>query len=228
MIRVLLADDQALIRAGFHVLIDAADDLQVVGEALDGAQAVDLARRERADVVLMDIRMPGVDGLEATRRISADEDLAGVKVIILTTFESDEYVYQAIRAGASGFLVKDTEPADLLQAIRVVARGDALLSPSVTRRLITDLATRPERPKPSDTSGRALAALTERERQVMGLVAEGLSNDEIAARLYLSPLTSKTHVSRIMTKLNARDRAQLVVMAYETGLVTPGARHRGA
>ncbi len=150
VIRVLLADDQALIRAGFHVLIDAADDLQVVGEAIDGAQAVDLTRRERADVVLMDIRMPGVDGLEATRRISADDDLAGVKVIILTTFESDEYVYQAIRAGASGFLVKDTEPADLLQAIRVVARGDALLSPSVTRRLITDLATRPERPPPSD------------------------------------------------------------------------------
>ena len=153
VIRVLLADDQALIRAGFHVLIDAADDLQVVGEAVDGAQAVDLARRERADVVLMDIRMPGVDGLEATRRISADDDLAGVKVIILTTFESDEYVYQAIRAGASGFLVKDTEPADLLQAVRVVARGDALLSPSVTRRLITDLATRPERP-PARATGR--------------------------------------------------------------------------
>ena len=220
MIRVLLADDQALIRAGFHVLIDAADDLQVVGEAIDGAQAVDLARRERADVVLMDIRMPGVDGLEATRRISADDDLAGVKVIILTTFESDEYVYQAIRAGASGFLVKDTEPADLIQAVRVVARGDALLSPSVTRRLITDLASRPERPPPSD-SGRALAGLTDRERQVLGLVAEGLSNDEIAARLFLSPLTSKTHVSRIMTKLDARDRAQLVVIAYESGLVTP-------
>ena len=224
MIRVLLADDQALIRAGFHVLIDAADDLQVVGEAIDGAQAVDLARRERADVVLMDIRMPGVDGLEATRRISADEDLAGVKVIILTTFESDEYVYQAIRAGASGFLVKDTEPADLIQAVRVVARGDALLSPSVTRRLITDLASRPERPPPSGSSGRALAGLTDREREVLGLVAEGLSNDEIAARLFLSPLTSKTHVSRIMTKLDARDRAQLVVIAYESGLVTPGGR----
>ena len=161
------------------------------------------------------------------RVLLADEDLAGVKVIILTTFESDEYVYQAIRAGASGFLVKDTEPADLFQAVRVVARGDALLSPSVTRRLITDLATRPERPKPSDTSGRALVALTEREREVMVLVAEGLSNDEIAARLFLSPLTSKTHVSRIMTKLNARDRAQLVVMAYETGLVTPGGRRHG-
>jgi DNA-binding NarL/FixJ family response regulator len=223
VIRVLLADDQALIRAGFRVLIDTAGDLQVVGEATDGQQAVDLARRERADVVLMDIRMPGVDGLEATRRISADEDLAGVKVIILTTFESDEYVYQALRAGASGFLVKDTEPADLIQAVRVVARGDALLSPSVTRRLITDIASRPERPPPSD---RALASLTDRERQVMALVAEGLSNDEIAARLFLSPLTSKTHVSRIMTKLNARDRAQLVVLAYETGLVTPGGRDR--
>ena len=224
MIRVVLADDQALIRAGFHVLIDAADDLQVVGEAIDGAQAVDLARRERADVVLMDIRMPRVDGLEATRRISADDDLAGVKVIILTTFESDEYVYQAIRAGASGFLVKDTEPADLLQAVRVVARGDALLSPSVTRRLITDLASRPERPPPSGSLGRALAGLTDREREVLALVAEGLSNDEIAARLFLSPLTSKTHVSRIMTKLDARDRAQLVVIAYESGLVTPGGR----
>jgi DNA-binding NarL/FixJ family response regulator len=174
--------------------------------------------------VLMDIRMPGTDGLEATRRIAADEDLAGVKVIILTTFESDEYVYQAIRAGASGFLVKDTEPADLLQAVRVVARGDALLSPSVTRRLITDLATRPAAPAPA--TGKVLSGLTEREREVMALVAGGLSNDEIAARLYLSPLTSKTHVSRIMTKLNARDRAQLVVMAYETGLVTPGGQTR--
>ena len=226
MIRVLLADDQALIRAGFHVLIDAADDLQVVGEALDGSQAVDLARTERADVVLMDIRMPGVDGLEATRRISADDDLAGVKVIILTTFESDEYVYQAIRAGASGFLVKDTEPADLLQAVRIVARGDALLSPSVTRRLITDLATRPDRPPPGARRLEALAGLTMREREVLALVAEGLSNDEIAGRLYLSPLTSKTHVSRIMTKLGARDRAQLVVMAYESGLVIPGERGR--
>jgi DNA-binding NarL/FixJ family response regulator len=193
----------------------------VVGEAADGQQAVELARREHADVVLMDIRMPGVDGLEATRRISADEDLAGVKVIILTTFESDEYVYQALRAGASGFLVKDTEPNDLIQGIRVVARGDALLSPSVTRRLITDIASRPERPSVSD---RVLSGLTDREREVLTLVAEGLSNDEIAGRLFLSPLTAKTHVSRIMTELNARDRAQLVVMAYETGLVTPGGR----
>jgi DNA-binding NarL/FixJ family response regulator len=225
VIRVLLADDQALIRAGFRVLLDAAEDLQVVGEALDGQQAVDLARRERADVVLMDIRMPGVDGLEATRRISAEEDLAGVKVIILTTFESDEYVYQALRAGASGFLVKDTEPAELIQAVRVVARGDALLSPSVTRRLITDIASRPERSLAiGKATGKALKGLTEREREVMALVAEGLSNEEIAARLFLSPLTAKTHVSRIMTKLNARDRAQLVVLAYESGLVSPGRR----
>ena len=217
--RVLLADDQELIRAGLRMMVDSAPDLSVVGEASTGRQAVRLAREERADVVLMDIRMPGVDGLEATRLICADEDLAGVKVVILTTFESDEYVYQALRAGASGFLVKDTEPADLLQAIRVVARGEALLSPSVTRRLITDLARRPERLPLSD---QALSVLTDRERQVLALVAEGMSNDEIAASLFLSPLTSKTHVSRIMTKLNARDRAQLVVIAYESGLVTPG------
>ena len=219
MIRVLLADDQALIRAGFRLLLSTADDIEVVGEASNGAEAVESARRERADVVLMDIRMPGVDGLEATRRIAADEALAGVKVIILTTFESDEYVYQAIRSGASGFLLKDAEPADLLQAVRVVARGDALLAPSVTRRLITDLVSRPQRP-PADR--RALRRLTEREREVLSLVAAGLSNDEIAGKLFVSPLTSKTHVSRIMTKLDARDRAQLVVMAYESGLVTPG------
>ncbi len=220
MIRVLLADDQALIRAGFRVLLEADPELEVVGEAVDGRQAVDLAHRERADVVLMDIRMPEMDGLEATKRIAADEDLAGVKVVILTTFETDEYVFQAIRAGASGFLVKDTEPADLLQAIRVVARGDALLSPSVTRRLITDLATRPAGPAPA--ADKLLAALTDREREVLALVATGLSNEEVANRLYLSPLTAKTHVSRIMTKLSARDRAQLVVLGYETGLVTPG------
>jgi DNA-binding NarL/FixJ family response regulator len=219
MIRVLLADDQALIRAGFRVLLDSADGIEVVGEAANGDAAVDLARQLRADVVLMDIRMPGVDGLEATRRIAADDDLAGVKVIMLTTFESDEYVYQAIRAGASGFLVKDSEPADLIQAVRVVAAGDALLAPRVTRRLITDLASRPERPR---LAGRQLAALTDREREVLSHVAAGLSNDEIAAQLFLSPLTAKTHVSRILAKLNARDRAQLVVLAYESGLVTPG------
>ena len=221
MIRVLLADDQKLIRAGFRVLLEAAGDVAVVGEAVNGAQAVDLARSERADVVLMDIRMPEVDGLEATRRIAADDDLAGVKVIILTTFESDEYVYQALRDGASGFLVKDTEPEDLIRAVRVVARGEALLSPSVTRRLITNLAGRGE-PRRAPASGPSLARLTEREREVLALVAEGLSNEEIAGRLFLSPLTTKTHVSRIMTKLEARDRAQLVVIAYESGLVIPG------
>jgi DNA-binding NarL/FixJ family response regulator len=219
MIRVLLADDQALIRAGFRVLLSSAEGLEVVGEARNGSEAVGLARQLRADVVLMDIRMPDVDGLEATRRIAADDNLAGVKVIILTTFESDEYVYQAIRAGASGFLVKDAEPADLIQAVRVVAAGDALLAPRVTRRLITDLASRPER---LQLDSRHLAALTDREREVMSLVAGGLSNDEIAAQLFVSPLTAKTHVSRILTKLDARDRAQLVVLAYESGLVTPG------
>lgn len=221
MIRVVLADDQALIRAGFRILLETTDDIEVVGEATDGARAVTAAREHRADVVLMDIRMPNVDGIEATRQIAADDDLAGVKVIILTTFESDEHVYQAIRAGASGFLVKDAEPAELVQAIRVVARGDALLSPSVTRRLITDLARRPERPA---SAGRELDSLTDREREVLTLVAAGLSNDEIAGRLFVSPLTAKTHVSRIMTKLDARDRAQLVVLAYECGLVTPGQR----
>ena len=222
MIRVLLADDQALIRAGFHVLLDSAADIEVVGEATDGRQAVDLARSTRADVVLMDIRMPGVDGLEATRRICADDDLAGVRILILTTFESDDYVYQALRAGASGFLVKDTEPAELLRAVRIIAQGDGLLSPGITRRLIIDIASRPDRPT---TSAVALAALTDREREVLGLVAAGLSNDEIARRLVLSPLTAKTHVSRAMTKLDARDRAQLVVIAYETGLVSPGHTH---
>jgi DNA-binding NarL/FixJ family response regulator len=219
VIRVLLADDQALIRAGFRVLLEAAGDIAVVGEAADGAQAVRLARSERADVVLMDIRMPGTDGLAATRRIAADDGLAGVRVIILTTFETDEYVYQAIRSGASGFLLKDAEPADLIQAVRVVARGEALLAPSVTRRLITDLASRPDRPRTDD---RLLGRLTEREREVLGLVAAGLSNDEIAGRLFVSPLTAKTHVSRIMSKLGAHDRAQLVVLSYESGLVIPG------
>jgi DNA-binding NarL/FixJ family response regulator len=219
MIRVLLADDQVLIRAGLRVLVDNAGGMQVVGEAGNGSEAVNLARQTRADVVLMDIRMPGMDGLQATRQIAADDDLAGVKVVILTTFESDEYVYQAIRAGASGFLVKDAEPADLIQAVRVVAAGDALLAPRITRRLITDLAARPERPRPDRSQ---LTALTDREHEVLSLVARGLSNDEIAAELFVSPLTAKTHVSRILTKLAARDRAQLVVIAYESGLVSPG------
>jgi DNA-binding NarL/FixJ family response regulator len=236
VIRVVLADDQALIRAGFRVLLEVAEDVTVVGEAVNGAQAVDVARRARADVVLMDIRMPEVDGLEATWRIAADEDLAGVRVIMLTTFETDAYVYQALRAGASGFLVKDCEPEDLIRAIRVVARGDALLAPSVTRRLIDSLASRgaagPAGGSPAAAAGGRgpagrsiggdLSRLTEREREVLCLVAEGLSNEEIAGRLFLSPLTTKTHVSRILTKLNARDRAQLVVIAYESGLVVPG------
>jgi DNA-binding NarL/FixJ family response regulator len=220
VIRVLLADDQPLIRAGFRVLLDSAPDIEVVGEADDGAQAVTLAREQRADVVLMDIRMPNVDGLEATRRIGTDESLAGVKILILTTFESDEYVYEALGAGASGFMVKDTEPAELLHAIRVLAGGDALLSPGITRRLIADIAQRrPRRTTPHP----ALSELTNREREIMSLVAHGLSNDEIAGQLYLSPLTVKTHVSRAMLKLDARDRAQLVVIAYQSGLVTPDA-----
>lgn len=219
MIRVILADDQALVRAGFRVLIGSADDIEVVGEAGDGQAAIDLAHRTAADVILMDIRMPGVDGLEATRRIAADPSLAELRVLILTTFEADEYVFEALRAGASGFLVKDSEPEDLIDAVRIVARGDALLSPSVTRRLIANIAGRGTS-RPIDAA--TLSVLTEREREVLALVATGKSNEEIAATLYMSPLTAKTHVNRSMTKLNARDRAQLVVIAYETGLVTPG------
>jgi DNA-binding NarL/FixJ family response regulator len=218
MIRVLLADDQALVRAGFSALLGAQDDIVVVGEASDGDEAVALARRERPDVVLMDIRMPGSDGLTATRAIVGDERLSEVRIVILTTFELDEYVFDAIRSGASGFLVKDTEPVELLRAVRAVAAGDALLSPGVTRRLIGAFATGSREPRADP----ALEVLTEREREVMVLVAEGLSNDEIAERLYVSPMTAKTHVSRAMTKLAARDRAQLVVFAYESGLVRPG------
>jgi DNA-binding NarL/FixJ family response regulator len=218
MIRVLLADDQALVRAGFRALIDVQPDLTVVGEASDGAHAVRLAVRERPDVVLMDIRMPGVDGLEATRRIVADPGCADVRIVILTTFDLDEYVFEALRAGASGFLVKDTEPVDLLRGVRAVASGDGLLSPSVTRRLIEEFALRSRTPRPPE----ALDGLTEREREVVALVGAGLSNDEIAAKLVVSPATAKTHVSRSMTKLGARDRAQLVVYAYEAGLVRPG------
>lgn len=216
MIRVLIADDQALVRAGFRVLIDSAEDLEAVGEAADGAEAVALARELAPEVVLMDIRMPGMDGLEATREIVTAED--GPRVLILTTFDIDEYVFEALRAGASGFLLKDTDPAELLQAVRVVASGDALLAPSVTRRLIEEFVLRPD---PHRTPPAALDALTEREREVLELVARGLSNGEIATELFISPATAKTHVSRIMAKLEARDRAQLVVAAYETGLVSP-------
>jgi DNA-binding NarL/FixJ family response regulator len=218
MIKVLLADDQALVRAGFRALLDAQDDIEAVGEAGDGEEAVLLAAKLLPDVVLMDIRMPGMDGLEATRRIAADDRLAGVRVVILTTFGLDEYVFEAIRSGASGFLVKDTEPEELLQAVRVVAGGEALLSPNITKRLIEEFAARAKEPHPSG----ALEELTDREREVMALVAAGLSNDEIAQRLFVSPATAKTHVSRAMVKLGARDRAQLVVMAYESGLVRPG------
>ncbi|BCJ33243.1 DNA-binding response regulator [Actinocatenispora thailandica] len=218
MIRVLLADDQALVRAGFRALLDAEGDVEVVGEAADGDEAVTEIRRLVPDVVLMDIRMPGADGLDATRRIVADDRLKAVRVIILTTFELDEYVFEAIRSGASGFLVKDTEPAELVAAVRAVARGDALLSPSVTRRLIAEFALRAQRPRPYPQ----LAALTDREREVLALAGQGLSNEEIAAKLVVSPATAKTHVSRAMVKLAARDRAQLVVIAYESGLVRPG------
>ncbi|MGW0483112.1 response regulator [Nonomuraea sp. NPDC003214] len=216
MIRVLIVDDQALIRGGFRALLEAEDDIEVVAEAVHGEQAVALALEHRPDVALIDVQMPVMDGIEATRRIAADERLSGVHVVILTNYGVDEYVYDALRAGAAGFLVKDTEPDDLLQGVRVAARGDALLSPSITRRLIgAFMANRPE-PEPV-----GLDTLTNREREVTALVARGLSNDEIAAEMVISPMTAKTHVSRAMTKLGARDRAQLVVFAYESGLVTP-------
>jgi DNA-binding NarL/FixJ family response regulator len=216
VIRVVLADDQLLVRAGFRALLADEPDIAVVGEAGDGAHAVHLARRAKPDVVLMDIRMPGLDGLAATRQITADPALAGVRVVVLTTFELDEYVAEALRAGATGFLLKSTDPAELVRAVRVVAAGDALLSPSITRRVIEQFATRGAGPPP-----RQLAGLTDREREVVALVGTGLSNDEIAARLVVSPATAKTHVSRAMVKLGARDRAQLVVFAYEAGLVRP-------
>ena len=218
VIRVVLADDQILVRAGFRMLLETEDGIDVVGEADDGAAALDVVRATIPDVVLMDVRMPGTDGLEATRRITADPSLGGVRVLILTTFELDEYVFEALRAGASGFLVKHTEPAELVRAVRVVAAGEALLSPGVTRRLIAEFASRPARAEAPPPS---MKVLTEREREVVGLVAEGLSNDEIAEELVVSPATARTHVSRAMMKLHARDRAQLVVLAYQSGLVRP-------
>jgi DNA-binding NarL/FixJ family response regulator len=219
VIDVLLADDQALVRAGFRVLLETEDDIRVVAEAANGRDAVALARSYGPTVVLMDIRMPVLDGLAATREIVASPDLSDVKVLILTTFETDEHVFEALRAGASGFLVKDTEPAELIQAVRVIARGDALLSPGITRRLIAEFAAQPARRRRSPAE---LEELTAREREVMALVAKGLSNEEIAERLVVSPATAKTHVGRAMMKLHAHDRAQLVVLAYETGLVLPG------
>jgi DNA-binding NarL/FixJ family response regulator len=221
LIRVVVADDQALVRGGFRVLIDSAPDLTVVGEASDGTEAVAMARKFGPDVVLMDIRMPHLDGLEATRLICRTAETEHVKVLILTTFDLDEYVYAALRAGASGFLLKDTPPNDLLAAIRVVAAGDALLAPSVTRQLISEFARRPDSERPPPT---ALDMLTDRECEVLTLVARGWSNAEIADRLHVSPATAKTHVGRLLIKLQARDRTQLVVIAYETGLVTPGRR----
>jgi len=218
MISVVLVDDQALLRAGFRALIDVEADLEVVGEAGDGEAGLDLIRQVHPDVVLMDVRMPKLDGIAATQRVTEDADLADVRVIILTTFELDEYVFDALRNGAAGFLLKDTEPADLLAAIRIVADGDALMSPSITRRLIAEFASRS---RPSATPA-VLDVLTEREREIVALVGEGLSNGEIAERLVVSPATAKTHVSRALTKLGVRDRAQLVVLAYETGLVRPG------
>jgi DNA-binding NarL/FixJ family response regulator len=217
VITVLIVDDQDLVRLGLRTLVENEDGLAFAGEAADGLAAMDAVRDARPDVVLMDIRMPGIDGLEATRRISADPRLANTKIIVLTTFELDEYVFDALRYGASGFLLKDTKPAELVRAIRLVADGGALLSPSVTRRVISEFASRPTRPVKRHPR---LGTLTERELEIVGLVGEGLNNDEIAERLVISPATARTHVSRAMTKLGARDRAQLVVFAYQSGLTT--------
>jgi DNA-binding NarL/FixJ family response regulator len=222
--RVLLADDQGLVRAGFKALLDAQPDIEVVAEAADGAEAVELAGRERPDVVLMDVRMPRMDGLEATQRITADPALPDTRIIVLTTFELDEYVFGALRAGASGFLLKDIDPPDLLAAVRIVSQGDALLAPRLTRRLIEAFVEQQRAAPPAISEGDVLEELTPREREVLALVGRGLSNTEIADELVLSPLTAKTHVARLFSKLDARDRAQLVVIAYETGLVVPGQR----
>ncbi len=219
-LRVVLADDQALVRAGFKALLNSDPEIEVVGEASNGAEAVALASQLHPDVVLMDVRMPEVDGLEATRQILANEAASGIRVLILTTFDLDEYVYEGLRAGASGFVLKDLEPVELIHAVHVIANGEALLAPSITRRLIAEFAAR-RRPQTAVISQR-LGELTEREREVLVLIARGMNNDEIAEELVISPATSKTHVSRIMSKLDARDRAQLVVIAYETGLVTAG------
>lgn len=218
-IRVAVADDQPLVRGGFGALVAHTPDLELAGEAADGEEAVALAAKERPDILLMDIRMPVLDGIEATRRITGDPACTGTKVVILTTFDLDEYVYGALRAGASGFLLKDARPEDLLVAIRLVAAGDALLAPSVTRRLIERFAALPA---PARTDAAALAGLTDREREVLALVARGLSNAELAVRIHVSLATAKTHVGHLLTKLGARDRAQLVMLAYETGLVAPG------
>ncbi|WP_037580815.1 response regulator transcription factor [Phaeacidiphilus oryzae] len=219
MIRVLLADDQALVRAGFRALLERAEDVEVVGEASDGREAVEAVRRLRPDVVLMDVRMPVLDGIEATARIVADPALAGTRVLVITTYELDEYVHRALHAGASGFLLKDLEPDELRRAVRVVAAGEALLAPRVTRRLIAEYTRRGGGAAAGAGARPGLDSLTEREREVLVLVARGLSNDEIATRLFISPATAKTHVSHTMTKLSARDRAQLVVFAYESDLV---------
>ena len=223
MIRVEVADDQALVRSGFSVLLNSAPDIEVVGEAGDGREAVELVARAHPDVILMDIRMPDVDGLEATRLITAGPATASTRVLVLTTFDLDEYVFEALRCGASGFLLKDTLPADLIAAVRVVADGDALLAPNVTRRLIEELVRRPGRVERAAPPG--LEQLTEREHEVLVAVARGMSNAEIAEALYMSHATAKTHVSRVLTKLDARDRAQLVMLAYESGVVEPGQGH---
>jgi DNA-binding NarL/FixJ family response regulator len=220
-IRVVVADDQGLVRSGFTMLLGGEDDIDVVGEASNGAEAVALAARERPDVILMDVRMPVMDGLEATRRITGDASLAGTRIVILTTFDLDEYVHEALRAGASGFLLKDTLPGELLTAVRVVAAGDALIAPRITRRLIEEFAKRP--PPGAATRDASLDQLTEREQEVLRLVAKGRSNAEIAGELFVSHATVKTHVSRLLMKLDARDRAQLVMIAYETGVAQPGA-----